>query len=143
MLERNLIILVFEGVLGAYLRGESWSSKKAKLVLRDTAFKGLSPLLASFQVVLFFLHSDTKVKPVLNAFESAGLKFDAVYRSNSKWEFSPYTQNFDQVLKDFHISPSQTLVVAPVELSDAELRAAKGSKVVLQREGRRICEIHV
>lgn len=143
MLERNLIIVVFEGLLGAYQRTNAWSSKKAKLVFRDTAFKALSPLQASFQVVLFFLHSDTKAKPVLSAFESAGIKFDAVYRSNSKWEFSPYTQNFDQVLRDFHISPSQTLVVAPVELSEADLRGTKGSSVVLQREGRRLCEIHV
>ena len=143
MLERNLIIVVFEGVLGAYMRPEAWSTKKAKLVLRDTAFKAISQLMASFQVVLFFLHSHTKAKQVLSSFESAGIKFDGVYRSNSKWGFSPFTQNYDQILRDFHLTQSQTLVIAPVELSEADLRAAKGGNAVLQREGRRLCAIHV
>lgn len=143
MLEKNLIIVVFEGVLGAYQRTEVWSTKRPKLHLRETALKALAKLLSSFQVVLFFLQPTTKVKPTLKLFETAGVKFDGVYRSNAKWEFGPYTQNYDQVLADFHMDSSQAVVLAPVQLTDADFKAAKGTSAVLHRNGRRLCDIHV
>lgn len=148
MLDRNLVVVQFEGVLGYFARPHPWSRKRPHLVLRDHLARSLSQLHSSFQLVLFFLSPQQKVRAIIKSLESTGIIFDGVYRNRSEGGGHPYLQNYDQVLTDFGATPATTLVsvmqvVAPILLGETDLRERKGAQIVLERTGRRLCDIHV
>ena len=110
MLNRNLLIVLFDGVVGSYSRLRPWSRKRPRLTLRESACKGLSQLQAPFQLVLFFLNPQQKIRPILKSFVEAGVQFDGIYRNTTVTSSYPYVQNYDQVLSDFGATASNVLV---------------------------------
>ena len=148
MMDRNLVIVNFEGVLGCFGRPRPWSRKKQKVTIRENAFTAVSQLITAFQVVLFCLNPNTKVKSVLSLFESSGVRFDAVYKSVSVPEKPPFTQNYDQVLRDFlalscHVMVLPSQIFAPLEQSEADIAETTEEETVIHRFGRRLCDVYV
>lgn len=137
---RNLVILLFEGIVGDWLRMELWDKRPAVLHLRPLAVRGLQRLLARFQVALFIQKSSVKSKRLLAHLERLGVVFDAVYRSKNSWAARPYqcdlpvaclkyVQSYDQVYADFEIAEAdkQVIVVSALRLCEEEVADTKGT----------------
>ena len=135
MSTRNLIIFIFDGVLGDCFKKNLWSCSPVKLYLRRAAIKEIRRLRVDFQVVLFFISEETKPRKVIKYLSSKSLDFDGVYKSLNKTRFSQkfsnplskrplkYSDNFQdfsQVYQDFglqHEVHDKILIVTSISLT--------------------------
>ena len=135
MSTRNLIIFIFDGVIGDCFKKNLWSCSPVKLYLRRAAIKEIRRLRVDFQVVLFFISEETKPRKVIKYLSSKGLDFDGVYKSLNKTRFlqkfpsslsrrplkySDNVQDFSQVYQDFglqHEVHDKILIVTSISLT--------------------------
>lgn len=140
MVSRNLVILVFEGIVGDWLRPELWDKRPSVLHLRPLAIRGLQRLLTRFRVALFIQKPSVKSKRLLAHLQRFGVVFDAVYRSKNSWAARPYqsdlpaaclkyVQSYDQVYADFEVNEAdkQAVVVSALRLCEEDMGDAKGT----------------
>jgi hypothetical protein len=132
---KNLILFVFDGVLGDCFKKNLWKCSPVKLYLRRGVIKELKRLRQDFQIVLFFKSEDIKPRKVINYLQSKGAYFDAVYKSlnDSRFlrkfsnslakrpvKYSESFQNFSQIYLDFgvqHEVQDKVLIVSSVSLT--------------------------
>jgi hypothetical protein len=149
MAMKNLIILIFDGVVGDCFKKNLWEEGPIKFYLRRGVTKELKKLLSDFQVVLFFVSPDIKVKKVLKYFSTKDIIFDAVYKSrnlskfnySSKFskntgkkplKFSENFQDYSQVYSDFGLEDKvheKVLIVTSISLSPEDFER-KGEEML-------------
>lgn len=152
MARKNLIILVFDGVVGDCFKRNLWEEGPVKLYFRRGVIKELKELLEEFQVVLFFISNDIKPRKILKYLTSKDIIFDAVYKSRNSSQYAKshkfsknptkkplkyteFIQNFSQIYLDFGLQneiQEKVLLVTSVSLSPEDLES-KGESLLVHR----------
>lgn len=135
MVMKNLILFVFDGVLGDCFKKNLWGGSPIKMYLRRGVIKELKKLKEDFQIVLFFLSDEIKPRKVLRYLESKSLTFDAVYKSlnTSRFQkksqsvfqkkplkYSEFFQDYSQIYLDFglqHEIQDRILIISSISLT--------------------------
>ena len=143
MAMKNLIIFVFDGVIGDCFKKNIWEEGAVKLFFRRGVIKELKKLIDDFQVVIFFVSEDIKPRKILKYLTSKDIAFDAAYKSRntSKYNFSiksskkiskkplkysEFFQDYSQVFIDFglqHEVSEKILIVTSISLSPEDLES--------------------
>ena len=105
----NLLVIVFEGVLGDYYKDNVWGREDAKLRVRDGLINGLKTLSKTMSVVLLLTYSSTKNSEILKFFRQRQITIDAAYKRRGH-DFK-FRQAYDQIALDFKVAGADKWVV--------------------------------
>ena len=135
MAMKNLVLFIFDGVLGDCFKKNLWGGSPIKMYFRRGVIKELKRLKEDFQIVLFFLSDEIKPRKVLKYLESKSLTFDAVYKSSNTLrcqkkkfnilqkkplKFSEFLQDYTQTYLDFglqHEIQDRVLIITSISLT--------------------------
>lgn len=102
MMDRPIVIISFEGIIGNFHKEKIWCDKNFKLITRGGAANGLRLFCNYFQVVLF-VHKNTKknVGKIKEWLKIKGVFPDAIY--GKKDISDSLEEDYAQIFNDFNI----------------------------------------
>lgn len=139
MSSKNLLIIIFDGVIGDCFKKNLWEEGPVKLYFRRGVIKELKRLKEDFQLALFFVSEDIKARKILKYFTTKDIFFDAVYKSRNHSRFmkktmkniskkplkySEFIQDYTQVYADFGLQnrvSEKVLIVTSIALSPEDM----------------------
>mmetsp|Transcript_33094 Transcript_33094/g.38004 ORF Transcript_33094/g.38004 Transcript_33094/m.38004 type:complete len:544 (-) Transcript_33094:23-1654(-) len=122
MMDRPLVIVSFEGVVGSFHRDRIWSDKNPKLVTRGGAAVGLRLFCTYFQVVIFVQTASKKTAARVRDWLKAKAVFpDAIYSRKSDDEHAD--QDYAQIYNDFNIVSSKGVAKSTIVISSLDVDA--------------------
>ena len=116
MMDKPIVIIKFEGIIGEIHKERIWSEKSNfKLITRGGAVNGLKLFSAYFQVVLFVQKSTKNIQKIKEWTKSKGLVLDAIY--SKKGEDRNIAEDFAQIYNDFNVVNPKTIAKSVIVIS--------------------------
>ena len=116
MMDKPIVIIKFEGIIGEIHKERIWSEKSNfKLITRGGAVNGLKLFSAYFQVVLFVQKSTKNIQKIKEWTKSKGLVLDAIY--SKKGEDGNIAEDFAQIYNDFNVVNPKSIAKSVIVIS--------------------------
>ena len=115
MMDKPIVIIKFEGIVGEIHKERIWSDKNFKLITRGSAVDGLKLFSAYFQVVLFIQKSTKNTQKIKEWTKAKWLVLDAIY--SKKKENGSIAEDFAQIYNDFNVVNPKSIAKSVIVIS--------------------------
>jgi hypothetical protein len=117
MLEKNIIIMNCQGVIGDYFKPNLWNSDPPALYFRPSINfiyslkiglrEGIRQLYSQFELVLLSGYKTRRTRHIKAILDKESIKFDAVYENLGE---SQKKITYDQIINDFKLKTSNAIL---------------------------------
>lgn len=120
MMDRPIVIINFEGIIGHFHKEKIWSEKNFKLITRGHASNGLRMFWNYFQVVVYVRKNLKKnTVKVKDWMKSKGILVDAIY--TSKEVNDSVEEDYAQIYNDFNIVNSKQIAKSIIVINSVDI----------------------
>jgi hypothetical protein len=124
MMDRPIIVISFEGIIGDFQKENIWSDKNYKLITRGNASAGLKLFWNYFQVVLYFKKTHKKnILKVKEWLKTRSILVDAIY--GRKATDDNIQEDYAQVYNDFNIVSSKNIAKSIIVINSLDIDNSK------------------
>jgi hypothetical protein len=120
MMDRPIVIIHFEGIIGNFHKERIWSEKNFKLITRGCAINGLRMFWTYFQVVIFIRKNLKKnIAKIKDWLKLKGVSFDAIYCT--KYPHDAIEEDYAQIYNDFGIASSKQIAKRIIVINSVDI----------------------
>ncbi|OMJ83880.1 hypothetical protein SteCoe_15108 [Stentor coeruleus] len=118
-----LLVIIFEGVVGAYFKANLWKEEKPSFVLRENFFSSILRLKKDYYVVLVSTYSRNVTKEIMQIIDKKANNFDAIYiQRHRKWH-ARHVHDITAILEDFKVKDkSWVMALSAIGIDVGEIK---------------------
>lgn len=120
MMDRPIVIITFEGIIGHFHKERIWCDKNFKLITRGNCSSGLRLFCNYFQVVLFIQKNIKKnILKIKDWLKVKGVFVDAIYCR--KTISDSVEEDYTQIYNDFNIVSSKNISKSIIVINSVDI----------------------